>query len=170
MNSNEEVTIIRGNVKLKTLTQLVYEWTGKINEDRELVFKNAYKIEMTDRDEGIVDCIYTVNGRVFKDLSFMTGRTIQKFSDDYAIREYEDGTKFLSTYGKIPTFDYYDRLWASRSQIAIYCDEFGINLIQCYSGYKLASISIYLKLVKSIPSFTEWIRKLGYTNRFNDST
>ncbi|MBQ6480559.1 MAG: hypothetical protein IJI45_05530 [Anaerolineaceae bacterium] len=170
MNNDEEITIIRGDVSLKRLNEPIYEWSGYIHEDLKLVFEKAFEIQMNDRDEGIVDCVFTVNDRTFEDNSWIAGRTIQKFPDDYYIRIHEDGTKFLFTHSVLPTFDYYDRLWASRCQIAVYCDDFGINMIQCFSGYKLGRISIYLNLVKSIPAFTEWLEKLGCADRLNDPT
>lgn len=45
-------------------------------------------------DKGIQGCIYQVQGREFTDLSFVKGKTLAEFPDNYEIRERTDGTKF----------------------------------------------------------------------------
>ena len=160
MSEKKDIEIFSGKVILKELSDPVYRWPDGDSDDCNLVFKKAYIIEHTDWDAGIVECSYRVHDRKFLDLSCMRGDTLHDFPDGYEIRKHEDGTRFLFSYVGIPTFDFEDREWDSVSHIAVYCDEGGINLIHCRHGYKISRISVYIGLIKSVPSFTEWLKIL----------
>lgn len=165
MPDNQDIVILSGEATVTSLSKPSYQWAGRINEDRELIFKHAYKIERRSWDRGIENCFYRVHNREFKDLSCMSGDTLQKFPDDYEIREHADGTKFMFSYGSIPTFDSADREWDSMCHTAVYCDDYGINMIRCRHGYKIPHIEIYLGLIKSIPGFSAWLKLLGCDDR-----
>ena len=155
---DKEVEILDGNVSLDSI-EPVYEWPGIVGEDCKIQFNAAYEIERKDWNNGIVDCIYRVHEREFKDLSFLQGETIEEFPDNYEIRTHEDGTRFLFHYSDIPTFDYGDRAWNSMLHLVVYADKSGVNMIYCRHGYAIGRIRIYIGMSKSIPIFSEWLRK-----------
>lgn len=160
MDAEQSVIVLQGNVQLNTKPNATYSWYGPVSMDRELKFREAYVIERNNWDKGIQGCIYQVKGREFTDLSFVKGKTLAEYPDDYEIREHMDGTKFIFSYSSIPTFDYTDRLWASTSYIAIYEIENEVVLLTCRHGAKIPRIEIYIGLEKSVPSFDRWLRVL----------
>ena len=157
MDAEQSVIVLQGNVQLNTKPNATYSWYGPVSMDRELKFREAYVIERNNWDKGIQGCIYQVKGREFTDLSFVKGKTLAEYPDDYEIREHMDGTKFIFSYSSIPTFDYTDRLWASTSYIAIYEIENEVVLLSCRHGAKIPRIEIYIGLEKSVPSFDRWL-------------
>ena len=160
MNDNA-VKVFSDKVSLKELQDTKFQWRGNYKEDRELIFEQAFCIERIDWNEGIKDCEYTVHKRRFTDLSFLAGRTIEKYPDDYEIRVHKDRTKFLFSYVSIPTFDSGDRVWDSMHHSAVYCDDEDIILIDCCHGYAIPRIKIYIGLKRSVPALTEWLKLLG---------
>ena len=149
MNSN--VNILSGNASLRVLDNSL-SWT-----DEKIFFTEAYRIESSLYDDrGLHDCIYSVMGRKFKDLSFADGRTLKKFKTNNdskrELREYPDGRKFLYIYERIPIFDSFDAEWGDRQYTSVYADINGLNMIHTYCGYKLGSVEIYLGLTKLISS------------------
>ena len=156
----EDVVIIQGNVIVKEISKPIFEWSGKADDDRELVFNRAYEIAPPYLGEGISNMVFRVHNREFKDLSFLNGETLQEYPHHNEIRKHADGTKFMFSYNNIPTFDSGDREWDSAVHITVYADESGINLIHCRHGYKVPRIKVYIGLQKSIPAFTEWLEKL----------
>lgn len=161
MSDNREIVIFSGNVKVKEIENPVFEWAGRVNDDRKLVFKSAYEIAPPHLAEGISNLVFRVHDREFKDLSFLAGETLQEYPDHYEIRKHQDGTKFVFSYSSIPTFDSGDREWDSICHIAVYADQEGINMIYCRHGYAVPRIKVYIGLMKSIPAFTEWLERLG---------
>ena len=174
MDAKRTVIVLQGNVQLNAVPNTTYSWYGPVSMDRELKFptyswygpvsmdrelkfREAYEIERNDWNNGIQGCIYQVKGQEFTDLSFVKGKTLAEYPDDYEIREHMDGTKFLFSYSSIPTFDYTDRLWASTSYIAIYEIENEVVLLSCRHGAKIPRIEIYIGLEKSVPSFDRWL-------------
>lgn len=119
MSDNREIVIISGNVKVKEIENPVFEWAGRVNDDRKLVFKSAYEIAPPHLAEGISNLTFRVHDREFKDLSFLVGETLQEYPDHYEIRKHQDGTKFVFSYSSIPTFDSGDREWDSICHIAV---------------------------------------------------
>ena len=107
---------------------------GKINDERDLVFKKAYEIASTHLREGISNLAFRVYNREFKDLSFLEGEILQEYPDRHEIRKHADGTKFMFLYSGVPTFDFEDRVWDSMVHIAVYADAYGINMIHCSHG------------------------------------
>ncbi len=110
MPDTKDVVILSGNAIVKSLPTTTYQWSGPIDNDRELRFKRAYEICGKDWTEGIENCVYSIHGRKFQNLSCMEGETLQKIQDDndfhYEVREHADGTKFVFSCGSIPTFDF----------------------------------------------------------------
>ena len=160
MDAKQAVIVLQGNVQLNAKPNTTYSWFGPVSMDRELKFREAYEIERNDWNNGIQGCIYQVKGREFTDLSFVKGKTLEEYPDDYEIREHMDGTKFLFSYSSIPTFDYADRLWDSTSHIAVYEMGNEVVLLSCRHGAKIPRIKIYVGLEKSIPSFDRWLSVL----------
>lgn len=156
-----DIIILRGNADAKPIDHPVFKWSGKVGEDLDLVFRCAYEIAPPHFGEEISNLSFRVHNREFQDLSFLNGVTLQKCSDRYEIRKHADGTKFVFSYSNIPTFDLSDRVWDSMSHLAAYADEAGINIVFCKHGYKIPCIMVYVGLVKSIPAFTELLKKLG---------
>ncbi len=165
MPDTKDIVILNGNVSVKSLPTTTYPWAGPVDGDRDLGFKRAYEICAEDWNKGIVDCVYSIHGRKFQDLSCMEGKILQKFQDryqdGYEVREHTDGTKFIFSCGIIPTFDSGDREWDSVGEIAIYADTEGIDLIHCNHGYKIPRIKVYIGLTRSTPAFTELLKYLG---------
>ena len=159
MNSSKDVVIVNGKGIVSVIRKPVYRWSGRISEDRELVFKRAYEIAPPRVGEGISDLVFQVHDREFEDLSFLKGETLQEFSDGYEIRRHADGTKFLFSYSSVPTFDSGDREWDSISHIVVYADDAGINMIHCRHGYAIPRIKVYVGLMKTVPAFTTWLEK-----------
>lgn len=160
MDAKQAVIVLQGNVQLNAKPNNTYSWFGPVSMDRELKFREAYEIERNDWNNGIQGCIYQVKGREFTDLSFVKGKTLAEYPDDYEIREHMDGTKFLFSYSSIPTFDYADRLWDSTSYTAIYEIENEVVLLSCRHGAKIPRIEIYIGLEKSVPNFSKWLTTL----------
>ena len=160
MIDRRNVVVLSGTAELNELPNPACEWSGRIDEDRTLVFTNAYSIERKDWSHGIENCVYRVHDREFTDLSCMSGKTLQKYSDGSELREHEDGTVFLFSRGSIPTFDSGDREWDSMSLTALCCDSEGVTLIRCCRGYKIPKITIYTGLRKTTREFTEWLNRL----------
>ena len=165
MADGKEVVVLSGKAEVKVISKPVYKWEGKTGEDRELVFRSAYVIAPPGLGEGVSSVAFRVHTREFCDLSFLKGETVQKYPGNKEIRRYADGTPFMFSYERIPTFDSGDREWDSACHLAVYADADGINMIHCRHGYKVPRIEVYIGLVKSIPAFTEWLERLGCTNR-----
>lgn len=159
LKKSADVAVLSGNVTLGEISWTTFHWEGEYRKDHGLVFAHAYTIEHCN--EGINNCVYTVHGRKFTDLSFVQGKTIQQFSEGHEIREHEDGTRFLFVYKELPTFDSGDRVWGSTEHIAVYSDKYGINLIRCEHGYAIPRIYIYVGLTNIPPVFEEWVKILG---------
>jgi len=173
MSNTNDIVILSGNVGVKNLLMTTYRWSGRIDGDRELEFKKAYEIYAKDWDEGIVNCIYSIHGRKFQNLSCMEGNTLQEIQDDddhYEVREHADGTKFVFSWGSIPTFDFGDREWDSMYKAAIYADAEGIHMISCSHGYRIPRIKVYIGLVRSFPALAELLSCLGCGNKPDQKT
>ena len=160
MNDNV-VKVFSDKVSIKKMENTKFQWRGEYGDDLELIFEQAFCISPIDRNKGINDCIFTIHDRRFTDLSFLNGKTINEYPDDYEIREHDDGTKFLFSFVDIPTFDSEDRVWDSMDHLAVYCDDTDIVLIQCKHGYEIPRINIYIGLKRSVPVFTEWLKLMG---------
>lgn len=168
MTEKKDILIMSGNAMVNALSEPVYQWAGRLDEDRELVFSKAYEIAPTHYGEGISDVVFRVHSREFKDLSFLYGETLQEYPNHNEIRRHADGTKFYFSYESIPTFDSGDREWDSMSHIAVYADDEGINMIHCRHGYAIPRIKVYIGLKKSIPAFNLWLERLGGTDSFKE--
>ena len=44
MSDNREIVIISGNVKVKEIENSVFEWAGRVNDDRKLFSKAPMKL------------------------------------------------------------------------------------------------------------------------------
>ena len=163
--NNYEVIIREGNVRLIKTVKVTYVWdscliTGKHDPTFKLLFRDAYEITHKHSDEDIDDCVYQINGREFKGISFKEGEILQKLDEEHEIRQYPDGTKFLLYREDIPTFDSYDRMLDSRKYVAVYRDNNEINLIDCHCGYIIGHINIYLGLKEVPPEFSNLLKLL----------
>ena len=163
MNSN--VIILNGKASLRMLDESVFMWTVPYPQDGRIYFTEAYRIESSlSDDNGLDKCVYSVMGRKFQDLSFADGKKIQLIETHNdtkcALCEYDDGTKFLYVYERVPIFDSYDAEWGDRKYTSVYADINGVNLIHSYCGYKVGSIEIYLGLTKSVPVLDEYLKYL----------
>ena len=160
-----DLVIWSGDVVTKALSNTVYSWSW--HKDGRLVFDRAYEIQCAPehRDTGIRDLVFSVHGRRFSDLSFLSGTKEENMDKGVMICRHEDGTRFLSTCEDVPTFDSADREWDSECCRAVYADDSGIVLIHCSYGYKVGSIQIYMGLVKSNPAFTALLERLGCADR-----
>jgi len=168
MQENREVAVLSDQEKVEIINQTSFQWRGSYKHDRELVFQRAYEIVHKEFTAPLRDCQYRVNERVFTDLSFYKGETVEEYPDDYEIRRHSDGTLFLFSYEDIPTFDSEDRIWDGMSHCAVYCDEKGINLIHCRHGYRTGGIKVYTGLVRAFPDFMPWLERLGCKERMCD--
>lgn len=156
-----EIRILEGDVDLELLDKAECYWIERGNV---LCFEKAYRINRRNYDTGIHNCTYTVHGRTFTDLSCMKGETVAKIEDgelhkssvpdEYEIRTYPDGEKFVYCSNKKPVFDSGDHMWDEWEASAVYADGQGINLIRCSYGYKIPSITIYLGLKKTESKIT----------------
>lgn len=162
------VVIVSGkNVVLDPVEETTFIWREpNFKPNMTLEFSKAYEIRRIDWNEGIHDCVWQLNGRTFTDMSCLKGKTIKKFytgRDDYSyhLRQYEDGKKFLLYYEEIPTFDSGDREWDSMKLRALFCDDYGVNLVHCHEGYKLPSIKIRVGLKKASAEFLRWLIYIG---------
>ncbi len=164
LEKNDDISIYSGKVRLKDI-KASFNWNGNYKEDTELIFKKAYSIEHSGFDEGISGCTYSVHRRRFTDVSFAKGGMLDHYPRGYEIRRHADGTEFLFSFNDIPTFDEGDRDWDSMEHIAVYCDDEGINLIQCRHGYEIPRINVYIGLIKSIPALDEWLNLLKCDDR-----
>lgn len=166
--ADEAVKILSGeNVELTVCKENVYIWReADFRIKMTLEFEKIYELEHVDWDYGIKNCVYSVNGRNFKDLNCMRGHVIKKFPmtrDDcgYELRKYSDGKKFLFYWEDIPTFDDGDREWDSMKYRAVFCDENGVNVIHCHEGYKLPRIRICIGMKKVSAEFLRWLVYIG---------
>ena len=157
-DKNNDVMIIKGDAHIEDINRTLYLYIGE-NKRYALSFKAAYRITHNDSD-GLKDCVYSVNGREMKDLSFAEGSTANVYSKDIEMRVSDDKVKFLYFYNDIPTFDSYDRIWDGDEYIVIYKDSKGIELIKCRFGYRVGNIDIYRGLESSKPELSEWTDKL----------
>lgn len=165
---DEPVKILNGkNVVLDIVEDNIYTWTEPtFGKGVTLEFSKAYVIGRKDWGEGIQDCVWQLNGRTFCDMSCLKGKLIKKFpskrSDySYQLRHYSDEKKFLFYSEEIPTFDSDDREWDSMKYRALYCDDYGVNLIHCHEGYKLPRINICVGLKKASAEFFRWLIYAG---------
>lgn len=149
LKMEDDVRILKGNARLKLLENTIFPCSRLDGGKENLEFKEAFSI-CGDSDMGIRDCAYAVHGREFTDLSCMEGFNAIKIDDEYELREYADGKNFIFHGTQIPTFDSGDREWCSRAEMAVYCDEAGVNMIYCSYGYKIPRIDIYLGLKKAV--------------------
>lgn len=151
-----KVEILSGEADLKEMLDSDFKlYSSDGCEDFTLNFRDAYEI----RGEELSDCVYSVLGRVFKDLDFAQGEVITRINNQYSIRQYSDGKKFLFFSEDIPTFDEFDREYDGTRHIAIYRDgeKNKFNLITCRFGYKITSIKIYLELNESFISLAKYL-------------
>lgn len=152
-SNNADIRILTGNAILEPLEDTALLWRRMNGRNEKLEFKKAFSIEYKDFDVGIRDCTYVVHGREFTDLSCMMGTDVMKIDDEYELREYDDGRRFIFYGGAIPTFDSGDREWNSSMTMAVYYDEAGVNMIYCSFGYKIPQIKIYLGLQRACSDF-----------------
>lgn len=152
-----KVEILSGeaDLKLQKISSYFYLHSSDGDEDFTLSFREAYEI----LGESLSGCSYSVLGRVFKDLDFAHGEVITRINNQYSIRQYSDGKKFLFFSEDIPTFDEFDREYDGTRHIAIYRDgeKNKFNLITCRFGYKITSIKIYLELNESFISLAKYL-------------
>ena len=160
MNEKQTVMVLQGDVELETLSNTTYPWYDPDSREREIQFREGYSIERIHWDEGIQDCVYQINGRIFTDLSFAKGETLAEYPDHYEIRRHADGTKFLFFYSSIPTFDEGDWLWDHISHLVVYYDGNEVILISCRHGAKIPRIKVYIGLEKSNSNFDRWLTLL----------
>lgn len=162
------VTILSGkNVVLDPIEETVFNWMEPNFMTRmTLEFSKAYELRRINWSEGIYDCVWQLNGRTFHDMSCLNGKTIKRFYTDrndysYQLRQYSDGKKFLFYSEEIPTFDEGDREWDSMAYRALFCDDYGVNLIHCHEGYKLPRINICVGLQKASAEILRWLIYIG---------
>lgn len=170
---NADIRILNGNVRLEQIQDTEFLWRCVNGRKEKLKFKNAFSIKHKDFATGVRDCTYVVHGRKFTDLSCMMGTDIMKIDDEYILREYEDGRKFIFYSREIPTFDSGDREWNSETAMAVYCDEAGLNMIYSSCGYKISYIEIYLGLQNAYGDFKRFIDYLQCSDfgiRFDTKT
>ena len=151
-----KVEILSGEADLKEMLDSDFKlYSSDGGEDFTLSFHDAYEI----RGEELSDCVYSVMGRVFKDLEFAQGEVITRINNHYSICRYPDGKKFLFFSEDIPTFDEFDREYDGTRYISIYRDgeKNKFNLITCRFGYKITSIKIYLGLNESFISLAKYL-------------
>ena len=157
MNKPNEIEIIKGNVSLNKNTETAFLLENGKNIQYKLNFRSAYTI---DGEKNITDCIFRVNGRYMKDLSFVEGQSLHTFEEHQEIRLGSDGVKFLYFYEDIPTFDSSDRMWDGNGYTVIYKDSEGVNLLYCRCGYNIPRIDVYIGLTDSDPDISDMLDKL----------
>ncbi len=155
-----EITVLKGDVTVSGLSNTRTRW-GK-ESDCWLFFETGCEIRHRRWDEGIMGCVYQIRERVFKDLSFMDGQTVEKLSEEAEIREYPDGTRFLYSCFGLPIFDSGDRKWGSRKSTVLYCDGDDVIMISSTFGYKIPRIDVYTGLKKMMPKIAELLKSIGY--------
>lgn len=160
MSAEQFVEILQGDAHLEGMPDRIFNWPGPINQDRKLIFQQAFLLKYSDWDREIHNCTYRIGWRKFTDLSFLEGTLLSEQPDGYQIRRHADGTVFLFSYSGVPTFDYADRCWDGMVHTAVYFDVNGVNLLHCRHGYKVPEIEICLGLEKSVPELNRWLGKL----------
>lgn len=160
MESETKMTILRGNAVLHTARDTIFGWYGPVSQDLDLVFRSAFVLEHRDWNEGIRDCVYRIEDREFTDLSFARGKTLRLCANGDELRLHEDGTRFLFSFSRIPTFDSFDRRWDGVSYLVAYRGKGGVHLLRCRHGEDIPRIEAYLGLIKSVPAFDEWLKDL----------
>ena len=144
----------------------VFRWTQPNNKELLLPFEMFYEIEPADVESlvGIEDCVWHFHGRLFADLDFLLGETLEVLNDDYnnvqKIKQYDDDKKFFYQADKIPTFDDGDTEWDSVNEFVIFRDEGGVHLIRSQHGWKIPNILIYTGLKNSVPALDEILARL----------
>lgn len=167
MNSESVVILSGENVVLDPVDELTFVWREpNFEPNMTFEFSKVYEIRRTDWSEGVRNCVWQLHGRTFQDMSCLKGKVIKKFytgREDYSyqLRQYEDGKKFLFYSEEIPTFDSGDREWDSMKYRALFCDDYGVNLIHCHEGYKLPRISICVGLKKASAEVMRWLIYIG---------
>ena len=158
--SNDDIEIISGNAKITSIGKAFSYWEGQIIPGNDFIFQKAYKLEPLQFGDEISSLGFRVHGREFKNLSFLSGETLQEFMDHYTLRKHPDGTKYLFQHVEIPTFDFEDRVWDGDSYMAVYKNEIGYNMLYCRCGYSIPSIMVYIGLIESESFFTDLMKKL----------
>lgn len=105
---------------------------------------------------------YRLNGRLYTDRESFRKCELEKLSDDVSINKDSYGCKVLYAYTQVPTFDSGDREWDSAIDEFLMFDGRQINLIRCRRGYKIASITIYGKLISASENMRPWLERLEF--------
>ncbi len=140
-----------------------FYWHKPEKDYIQLHFQKAFAITSKTSIREITGVKYRVRRRSFTELDFTKGTLISHIFDDPSyidqkILQHKDGTKFLFQHERLPLFDSDDAEYGSEKEFIIYRDIFGFNIIECYHGYKVARITIYLKMKEQLPELKKLLK------------
>ena len=164
-SEGSDLMIFSEQEKIKVLEDTGFTWRRIYKTEGRLEFRRAFQIVPRNHGAPLKGCRYRIHERDFQDLSFINGRTVQSYPNDYEVRKHPSGNLFLYSREKIPIFDPGDRDWDSRADAAVYYDREGVNLIYCRHGFAIPDISVYVGMTRAFPGFADWLRKLGCADR-----
>lgn len=135
-------------------------FVGKEGEATNAEFEHAYEISNVEWPKD-VNVSYEVGSRRFSNLSYSKGKSITKARGSYEIKKHPDGTVYLCMKIEYPTYDSYDRMYASHFQRVIYRENNEIVVIQAKHGRVVPKINIFIGLKESVPFLDRLLDVLG---------
>ena len=131
-------------------------------DDERLFLEFESETEVSALGESLDGYEYQLNGRIYTDVASYAADELEKLSDKVSVNKDSYGYKVLHTYTQVPTFDSGDREWDSAIHEFLMFDGRDINLVKCRRGFKIASITIYGKLISATENSRTWLERLGF--------
>lgn len=135
----------------------------KINdEELFLEFRSETAVKHRSKGKALDGCKYRLNNTIYTDEESFRKLELEKLTENVSINKDSYGRKALYVYTSVPTFDSGDREWDSAINEYLMFDGRDINLVKCRRGYRIASITIYGKLISASENTRPWLERLGF--------
>lgn len=135
----------------------------KINdEELFLEFQSETAIKNRSTSKPLNGYKYRLNKMLYTDEESFHKIELEKLAEDVSINKDSYGRKVLYVHTSVPTFDSGDREWDSAINEYLMFDGRNVNLVKCHRGYRIASITIYGKLISVSENTRPWLERLGF--------
>ena len=135
----------------------------KINDvELFLEFRSETAIKNRSKGEALDGCKYRLNNTFYTDEESFRKLELEKLTENVSINKDLYGRKALYVHTSVPTFDSGDREWDSAINEYLMFDGRDVNLVKCRRGYRIASITVYGKLISASENTRPWLERLGF--------
>ena len=127
-----------------------------------LEFQSETAVKKRGVSEALDGHKYRLNNVLYTDEESFRKTELEQLSEDVSINEDSYGRKVLYVHTSVPTFDSGDREWDSSINEYLMFDGSNVNLIKCRRGYRISSITIYVRLISASENTRSWLKRLGF--------